>query len=84
MSFMADRETARNAGRALFDAVYERWSQLPSAERPRLYAFGESLGSYGGEAAFSGEFDMANRLSGAVFTGPPNFNEHFQRLPEAP
>lgn len=37
MSFMADRETARNAGRALFDAVYERWSQLPSAERPRLY-----------------------------------------------
>lgn len=77
MSFMADRETARNAGRALFDAVYERWSQLPSAERPRLYAFGESLGSYGGEAAFSGEFDMANRLSGAVFTGPPNFNEHF-------
>ena len=77
LSFLADRENARNAGRALFDAVYERWSQLPAGERPRLYAFGESLGSYGAEAAFSGEFDMANRLSGAVFTGPPGFNHLF-------
>ncbi len=74
LSFLTDQENARNAGRALFDAVYERWSKLPADARPKLYAFGESLGSYGAEAAFSGEFDMANRLSGAVFTGPPNFN----------
>lgn len=77
LSFIADKENARNAGRALFDAVYERWGQLPAAERPQLYAFGESLGSYGAEAAFSGEHDMANRLSGAVFTGPPRFNHLF-------
>lgn len=77
LSFVADKENARNAGRALFDAVYNRWSQLPAADRPQLYAFGESLGSYGAEAAFSGEFDMGNRLSGAVFTGPPRFNHHF-------
>lgn len=77
ISFLADQQNARNAGRALFDAVYERWSRLPQAERPALYVFGESLGSYGGEAAFSGEFDMANRISGAVFTGPPSFNHHF-------
>ena len=36
--------------------------------------FGESLGSFGGEAAFSGEFDMRNRTEGALFVGPPNFN----------
>lgn len=77
LSFLADRENARDAGRALFDAVYERWIQLPADARPRLYVFGESLGSFGGEAAFSGEHDMANRLSGAVFTGPPSFNQHF-------
>jgi uncharacterized membrane protein len=39
-----------------------------------LYVFGESLGSFGGEAAFSGEFDMRNRTEGALFVGPPNFN----------
>lgn len=77
ISFLADQQNARNAGRALFDAVYERWSRLPQGERPALYVFGESLGSYGGEAAFSGEFDMANRITGAVFTGPPSFNHHF-------
>lgn len=77
LSFIADKDNARNAGRALFDAVYNRWSQLPADSRPQLYAFGESLGSYGAEAAFSGEFDMSNRLSGAVFTGPPRFNHHF-------
>ncbi|MDO5711996.1 MAG: alpha/beta hydrolase, partial [Micrococcales bacterium] len=74
LSFLADQRHARDAGRALFDAVYGRWRALPADQRPRLYAFGESLGSFGGEAAFSGEYDMANRLDGAVFTGAPNFN----------
>ena len=50
LSFIADKENARDAGRAFFDGVYNRWGQLPAADRPRLYAFGESLGSYGAEA----------------------------------
>lgn len=80
LSFLADRQKARSSGRALFDAVYERWSRLPAGQRPDLYVYGESLGSYGAEAAFSGEFDMENRLSGAVFTGPPRFNLHFREF----
>jgi uncharacterized membrane protein len=74
LSFLVDQERAREAGRLLFDAVYERWSALPAGDRPRLYVFGESLGSFGGETAFSGEFDLANRTDGALFVGPPNFN----------
>ena len=74
LSFLVDQERAREAGRLLFDAVYERWSRLPPATRPRLYVFGESLGSFGGETAFSGEFDLANRTDGALFVGPPSFN----------
>lgn len=74
LSFVADKERARDSGRALFDAVYEKWSALPPADRPRLYVFGESLGSFGAEAAFSGDHDLANRTSGALFVGPPSFN----------
>jgi uncharacterized membrane protein len=74
LSWWVDAERARDAGRALFDAVYRAWTDLPPADRPRLYVFGESLGSFGGEAAFSGDADMANRLSGALFSGPPVFN----------
>jgi uncharacterized membrane protein len=74
LSYLVDQERAREAGRELFDAVYERWSQLPAAERPRLFTFGLSLGSFGGETAFSGEYDLRNRTAGALFAGPPNFN----------
>jgi uncharacterized membrane protein len=74
LSYLVDQERARVAGRELFDAVYDRWSKLPMDDRPRLVVVGESLGSFGGETAFSGEYDLRNRTSGAIFAGPPNFN----------
>ena len=78
LSFLVDQSKAREAGRALFDAVYERWQQLPQDQRPRLFVSGESLGTFGGETAFSGEFDLRNRTAGTVFAGPPNFNTLFR------
>jgi uncharacterized membrane protein len=78
ISYLVDQVRARQAGRELFDAVYERWSALPADDRPELFVFGESLGSFGGEAAFSGEFDLRNRTAGALFVGPPGFN-HLHR-----
>jgi uncharacterized membrane protein len=80
MSYLVDQSKARDAGRALFDAVYGRWSTLPPDRRPRLFVAGESLGSFGAETAFSGEYDMANRTSGIVFAGPPNFNSLFREF----
>ena len=80
LSYLVDQERAREAGRQLFDAVYERWSELPVGDRPRLLVFGESLGAFGGETAFSGERDMANRTDGALFVGPPSFNTHYREF----
>src|SRR5512144_2157158 len=74
ISYLVDQRKAREAGRELFDAVYADWSSLPPDRRPRLLVSGESLGSFGGEAAFSGAYDLRNRTSGVLFTGPPNFN----------
>jgi uncharacterized membrane protein len=82
LSYLVDQKRAREAGRELFDAVYERWSQLPAAERPRLFVFGLSLGSFGGETAFSGEYDLRNRTAGTLFVGPPNFNTLFSEFRE--
>ena len=78
ISYLVDQSKAREAGRALFDAVYGAWSQLPQGQRPRLYVAGESLGSFGGETAFSGEYSMANLTNGILFAGPPNFNTLFR------
>jgi uncharacterized membrane protein len=78
ISYLVDQRKAREAGRNLYDAVYDRWSKLPQGQRPRLFVGGESLGSFGGEAAFSGEYDLRNRTNGTLFSGPPNFNTLFR------
>ncbi|MEX0173001.1 alpha/beta hydrolase [Streptomyces sp. LMG1-1-1.1] len=80
LSYLVDQSKARQAGRELFDAVYDVWSKLPQDQRPRLYVAGESLGSFGGEAAFSGEYDLRNRTAGTLFAGPPNFNTLFREF----
>jgi uncharacterized membrane protein len=80
ISYLVDQSKALAAGRALFDAVYGVWATLPPAHRPRLFVAGESLGSFGGEAAFTGENDMANRTDGTLFAGPPNFNTLFREF----
>jgi uncharacterized membrane protein len=80
LSYLVDQKKAREAGRELFDAVYDRWSKRPVADRPRLYVFGLSLGSFGGETAFSGEHDLRNRTAGSLFAGPPNFNTLYREF----
>jgi uncharacterized membrane protein len=71
LSFLIDQGRARAAGRALFEAVYARWEQLPQDERPLLVVAGESLGSFGGETPFGSAADMRARIDGALFVGPP-------------
>lgn len=75
ISFLVDKERAREAGRDLFNQVYGVWSRLPPERRPRLLVFGESLGSFGTESAFSGVDDIRNRVDGMLLVGPPNRNE---------
>jgi uncharacterized membrane protein len=74
ISFLVDKARAREAGRELINQVYSAWSALPAGQRPKLLIFGESLGSFGAESAFSGSDDMRNRTDGVLFLGPPNKN----------
>jgi uncharacterized membrane protein len=80
LSFLLDGERAQDAGRALFDAVYAHWIDLPEPERPLLVVSGESLGSYGGEAAFGSAQDLATRTDGALFVGPSAGNVLWSRF----
>jgi uncharacterized membrane protein len=80
ISYLVDQAKALAAGQALFDAVYGVWAKMPSGQRPKLFVAGESLGSFGAEAAFTGENDLANRTDGVLFAGPPNFNTLWQEF----
>ena len=81
ISFILDTATATEAGIAINDAVIEWWDALPENDRPRLVAFGESLGTLGSEAAYAaGDLDASlesiqARVEGALWVGPTNANE---------
>jgi uncharacterized membrane protein len=70
LSFLVDKENARQAGQALFEAVDALIRDMPEAQRPRLVVFGESLGSFGGEAPFLALNNLIARTDGALFSGP--------------
>jgi uncharacterized membrane protein len=80
ISFLVDKDRARQAGRTLFNSVYQYWSTLPPAHRPRLVVFGESLGAFGASAAFSSVADLTTHTDGALFVGPPNSTTLWRQL----
>lgn len=80
MSYLVDAQRAREAGRALFEAVYAHWDALPTDARPLLVVSGESLGSYGSEGAFGSAQDLASRIDGALYVGPTANNVLWSRF----
>ena len=80
LSFLVDKENARQAGQALFEAVDALIREMPEAQRPRLVVFGESLGSFGGEAPFLALNNLIARTDGALFSGPTFNNTIWTQL----
>lgn len=78
LSFLVDKENARQAGQALFEAVDALVRAMPETSRPKLVVFGESLGSFGGEAPFMSLNNVLARTDGALFSGP-TFNNTIWR-----
>lgn len=71
VAFVTDRDLPERAGRALVNAVERALGARPEATRPKLYLGGESLGSFGMQAAFADSADMLVRVDGAVWVGTP-------------
>ncbi|KHO20784.1 membrane protein [Mycolicibacterium setense] len=83
ISFMADREKSMDIGRLMIDAIHERWEQLPPERRPKLVLYGESLGSMGGQGAFSWLPDISRMgFSSVLWVGPPNASPLWRGLTE--
>jgi uncharacterized membrane protein len=80
LSFLVDNENARQAGQALFEAVDAQIREMPEAQRPKLVVFGESLGSFGGEAPFLALNNLVARTDGALFSGPTFNNTIWEDL----
>jgi uncharacterized membrane protein len=74
ISLLADQEKVRVTSKVVFDTIHEYWSSLPEDSRPKIYAYGLSLGSFGVETIL-GSIDVLNEpIDGAVMVGPPFVN----------
>ena len=80
LTYLADRRSPQRAGALLLRAVRRRMAQLPPEDRPRLYVAGESLGAFGGSAAFRDVPEMLSSVDGAVFTGTPSFTPLWEQI----
>jgi uncharacterized membrane protein len=80
VAFLLDTESPPELGTALFGAVHEAWAARPADDRPTLVVYGESLGSFGGEAPFSADGvepsieEMTERADALVWVGPTRGN----------
>lgn len=71
LSVVADGNYGVESTRALFQAVYGHWRELPENDRPALYLFGMSLGAMNLDRSFD-LFDIIDApFNGALWVGPP-------------
>lgn len=80
VQFVTDRDRVAEYGEELVTAIVDWWHLLPADHRPKLYIYGESLGTTAGESAFSGIRDIASAVDGVLWMGPPNSNELWRDL----
>lgn len=83
VSFVFDPDAPVAASRALFDAVYAHWSALPADHRPKLVAYGLSLGAHGTQAVFTDLQDLRSRTDAAMLVGSPNGSAMWRTLQAA-
>ncbi len=71
LSLLVQPEGSVEAGQALFRKIYGHWAKLPEDDRPRIYLFGISLGSYGSALSFRVYDILQDPIDGALWAGPP-------------
>ncbi len=74
ISLLADQEAVKKTSRVVFDTVHDYWSTLPEDDRPDLYLYGLSLGSFGVESVLTSVNLVNEPIDGAFMSGPPFVN----------
>lgn len=80
ISLLADQQVTKDTSQVVFDTVHAYWASLPESERPELYLFGLSLGSFGVESILTSINVLNAPVDGALLTGPPFVNPLWRQL----
>lgn len=74
ISLLADQEAVKDTSIQQFRAIHAYWSQLPEDDRPDLFLFGLSLGSFGVEQVLTSPNIINEPINGALMAGPTFLN----------
>lgn len=74
LSYVSDKQRATESAQQIITQVSAFIADLPEDERPDLYVFGESLGSYGIEQVYAGDPTVDNAVTATFLVGAPGFN----------
>ena len=80
ISLLADQDEVKETAQIVFRTIHEYWSTLPEDERPEIYLYGLSLGSYGVESILTSINIINEPIDGALMVGPPFVNELWNEL----
>lgn len=80
ISVLIDDEPPGEATRALWAAVRDRLEEIPISDRPLVFGFGESLGSFGLERGLGTVEQMESMSDGVLMIGPTYDNPIRQEL----
>lgn len=80
ISLLADQEEVTLTSQVAFETIHSYWSTLPEDDRPDIYVYGLSLGSFGVENILTSVGILNEPIDGAVMVGPPFVNELHGRL----
>ena len=80
LSLLADQAKAQEAARVTFNTIYGYWQTLPADDRPKVYLYGLSLGSFGAQSVLGSVQLLNEPIDGALLVGPPFVNPLHNRL----
>ncbi len=80
MVFLVGRDKAAADAEVLINRLRVELTDLPPDRRPQLYVFGESLGAFSADSAFTSVEDVSTTTDGALFIGPPNFDPNWKAV----
>ncbi len=80
LSLLADQQNVLDASQATFQTVYSYLRTLPEKDRPKVYVYGLSLGSFGAQSVLTSIQMLNDPIDGALLVGPPFLNPLHTRL----
>jgi len=80
LALLAHPEYGIEQSRALFDKIYDYWTDLPKDSRPRFYVHGLSQGAFNSQATLPLLDMLGDPIQGALWAGSPFFSRYWSEV----